>query len=917
MVDRISVLRWTVGGVLCAVVLGLWTGTDLAAERLSPAAIDSLYSRAKYLDARGVRALARRLEGAVPYYPESAGLLTRIGMLYLRVGEAGSARSAFQRAIEKDPGRATAHCGLGRIHLELEDDPRGALPHLQAAVAADSTYTWPPYFLARALAQIGQGHLQEGAADSARSTFQQAVGYDPKLTAAHFGLGRVYLELEEDPKGALPHLQAAVAADSTNADAHYFLARAYREIGRPEARKAADRAIRYDPMYAPAYLLLAQSYQEEDNRLAMMVYYKKYLDLFPKDQEPAYAFALDLMQKRRFKELEEITSLMMDRRALPLLAQALMRRGDYEGAVRAFGHYVETLDPKEQELYDDISLVGLPHEVEAYKAAPPEKREAFLRQFWLRHDPFKASGGALRRAEHYRRVWHARTYYGKVKSPWDRRGEVYTRYGEPDYRSSSEDMNAKIPPAVQRVQDQMAYELYGAQGLGITFVGPVFPIRTGVGSYRGLPGDLRIAGSDPEGPISDPFSAISPGERQYEADDIAPQEIFPETVVKLDPEFVVGLSGWKPVTVGNNWATVPWEVWVYADVGKGLEIAFTDEYLSGVYDYAPIPGVDERDLKRLDEDRFVGETAYLRLMQRLTELAPAIRVAKVVREEPERYDISGFEPLDFYYDVASFRGRKGLTEVQVNIGIPIDHVIQPGDTDTTVVVDRRVALIGSRYTHLLPAQRSLEAPISGLGRNRALLDRVLMEASPGNYELAVQAGRRGTRLLQSYLQDLKLQDYSGKDLGLSDLLVAKRVTAATEATSDPRFVRGKWRITPLPSHVFQVGQHVFVYSEIYNLMRDEFGATRYEVAYELHATGTEGTVLSPILTRILGRQSEAAVTVRYEQTGTEESVSDYVELDIGKAESRRYRVRMTVKDLNSGQEVSKEGMFWVATSESR
>jgi GWxTD domain-containing protein len=910
-------MKTRLGVVFAATVWGLWTGANLEAQGLSPAAVDSLYRRASSMDAEGIRALAKRLEGAVSGYTNPSRLLTRIGQLYLRVGEADSARSAFQRAVERGPGLTSAHVGLGRVYLELKDDPKGALPHLDAALKADSTYTWTHTFLARALTQIGGLFLRAELADSARSAFQRAIGHDPKLTAAHLGLGRVYLELKDDPKGALPHLEAAVEADSTNVEAHYVLARAYREMERLEAKHAADRAIRYNPQYAPAYLLLAQAYQEEGNRQATVFYYKKYLEQKPKDQEPAYAFALDLMQKRRFKELEEITSLMIDRRALPLLAHALMRRGDYEGAMGAFELYAETLDPVERKLYTDISLVGLPHEIKAYKTTPPEKREAFLRQFWLRHDPFKASGGSMRRAEHYRRVWDARTYYGKVKFPWDRRGEVYIRYGEPDYRSSSEDMNAKIPPAVQRVQDQMAYELYGAQGLGITFVGPVFPIRTGVGSYRGLPGDLRIAGSDPEGPISDPFSAISPGERQYEADDIAPQEIFPETVVKLDPEFVVGLSGWKPVTVGNNWATVPWEVWVYADVGKGLEIAFTDEYLSGVYDYAPIPGVDERDLKRLDEDRFVGETAYLRLMQRLTELAPAIRVAKVVREEPERYDISGFEPLDFYYDVASFRGRKGLTEVQVNIGIPIDHVIQPGDTDTTVVVDRRVALIGSRYTHLLPAQRSLEAPISGLGRNRALLDRVLMEASPGNYELAVQAGRRGTRLLQSYLQDLKLQDYSGKDLGLSDLLVAKRVTAATEATSDPRFVRGKWRITPLPSHVFQVGQHVFVYSEIYNLMRDEFGATRYEVAYELHATGTEGTVLSPILTRILGRQSEAAVTVRYEQTGTEESVSDYVELDIGKAESRRYRVRMTVKDLNSGQEVSKEGMFWVATSESR
>jgi hypothetical protein len=138
--------------------------------------------------------------------------------------------------------------------------------------------------------------------------------------------------------------------------------------------------------------------------------------------------------------------------------------------------------------------------------------------------------------------------------------------------------------------------------------------------------------------------------------------------------------------------------------------------------------------------------------------------------------------------------------------------------------------------------------------------------------------------------------------------LAKEVTQARPA-SDPKFVRGGWEIRPLPSHVFHVGQHVSVYFEIYNLMRDKFGATHYEVAYEVHASGTYG-LLTPILTKILGRTGTTA-TVRYEQTGTEEWVSGYVEMDIGEASPGRYVVRMTVVDLNSGQEVSKEGMFWV------
>ncbi len=899
--------------------MALWPETDLTAGT-SLKDLEAVYTRGlKARDVQTIVAAAVKLEEAVQDHPDLVGLLmNRAGMLYLRVGRSRNALMAFTRAVRFDPKLATAHCGLGRVYLELAGDAQGALPHLKAALRADSTYTWTYVFLARALAQIGQDHLKAGAADSARTAFQDALGHDPKLAAAHCGLGRVYLELEEDAQGALPHLKAALRADSTYAEGHYFLARAYQSAERPGARRAADRAIRYDPTYAPAYLLLAESHREEGNRLATMLYYQKYLEQRPADQEPALAFVRDQLREGRFKEVEILTSLMTDDRALPLLAQALMGRGDHEGAMRAFKLYIDGLNPEAQALYLDVALVGLPHEIEAYNRTPPEKREAFLQQFWLRHDPFKASRGAMRRAEHYRRVWHARTLYGEKKWPWDRRGEVYIRYGEPDYRSSSLQPNPQVPPEVERVQDHMAYQLYGTQGLGITFVGPVFPIRTDLGSFMEPSEDIR---RDLQAAVIEELdlAVAAPDENESGFGGnpaAAPRELVDledspiEAGIDLDPEFAIGLSGWKPVTIGHNWASVSWEVWVYADVGKGLEVAFTDERNSGVYDYAPVPGVDSEDLKRLDKDRHVGELAYLRMFQRLTEFAPATRVAMVSREQPERYSLTGFEPLDFAYDVVSFRGQDGRTELQVNVGIPIEHVVMPGDTDTSVLVNRRVALIDSRQTQVLPAQQDLEVPISGPKRDRALLDRVdLVNVTPGDYELAVQVQRHNTNRLQAYVQELPVEDYSGDALKLSDLFVAQHVGAAGLAP-DPKFVRGEWTITPLPSHVFRTGQHVFVFFEIYNLNRDTFGATHYEVTYGVHSTDESGTRFFPLLTRVMGR-SESGVTVRYEQTGTEASVSDYAELDIGEAAEGRYRVRITVKDLNSGQEVTREGLFWV------
>ena len=51
----------------------------------------------------------------------------------------------------------------------------------------------------------------------------------------------------------------------------------------------------------------------------------------------------------------------------------------------------------------------------------------------------------------------------------------------------------------------------------------------------------------------------------------------------------LGFGDYHPVTSGDDPSTVPWETWIYTDVGGGIEITFTDEIGSGIYDYAPVP----------------------------------------------------------------------------------------------------------------------------------------------------------------------------------------------------------------------------------------------------------------------------------------------------------------------------------------
>lgn len=61
----------------------------------------------------------------------------------------------------------------------------------------------------------------------------------------------------------------------------------------------------------------------------------------------------------------------------------------------------------------------------------------WLRKFWIKHDPTPTTPENEFEQEHERRVYHAICFFGspaKGGPPWDDRGEVYIRYGEPNER---------------------------------------------------------------------------------------------------------------------------------------------------------------------------------------------------------------------------------------------------------------------------------------------------------------------------------------------------------------------------------------------------------------------------------------------------------------------------------------------------
>ena len=714
-------------------------------------------------------------------------------------------------------------------------------------------------------ALMGALYLRAGSTDSARATLSRAVAARPDLAGLRFGLGRVDLELRKKPKQAIPSFLKAIEIDSTYAEAYSLLAIAYRQTDQVRhARRAADRAITLNPRLAEPYRLLAEVYVEEGNTGAAGIFFRHYLDRKPGDQDAAFEFANDLFESGAYEALLEIAVRLTEPRSLPLLGFALVQKGDHEGALRAYQDYIATLGQAERALYEDITLVANRREIRAWRSVPPSKRETFLNRFWMVRDPFKTSGGAFRRAEHCRRVWVAQSKYGKRKKPWDRRGEVYIRFGEPTWKSSSRDMNAIVPSAVQAVQDRIAHQLYGDQGVDFSYVGPVFPIK----SQRDMGQELGD-------------SALPGGE-------------------------LLMLDSFKPITSGHDWSAIPWEVWIYTGLGeRGIEIAFTDDFLSGNFDYAPIPMMSEEDMDRISR-RSAGSP--VRFLSILTDLAPSTRIQNVIIRTPERYDLSFLSSIDFRYEAVSFRGEEGQTQLQVSVALPIDEIALPTDPDTSVVVERRIVLL----KNLEEIHRSIDYLGVGInddtrGRGMLAVDVHRVDVRPGSYELRVQAQRTNTNRVEVYPQALDLRDYWVDDLILSDLQIAQNITE-TNPAEPTKWTRNGFEILPAPTRQFRKGQPLFVYYEIYNLTGDEFGQTRFQLSYEVEAQTSERKIKIPFLAK-LRKKSGETVGFEFEQTGTEETENDYLEIQLADAKPGHYEVRMKISDLNAETETTRQAEF--------
>lgn len=144
-----------------------------------------IYLRAGNAD-EAITHFTKALELAGTSKPDQADAQNNLGIAYVKKSDMKTAAQHFHNALRLDPGHGRALSNLGILHY-LEGDTADAIEELQRAATLD-TRSGP------VRSNLGYGLCRNGAINEGIREFREAILRDPNLFDPYYNLGKIYLD---------------------------------------------------------------------------------------------------------------------------------------------------------------------------------------------------------------------------------------------------------------------------------------------------------------------------------------------------------------------------------------------------------------------------------------------------------------------------------------------------------------------------------------------------------------------------------------------------------------------------------------------------------------------------------------------------------------------------------------------------
>ena len=643
---------------------------------------------------------------------------------------------------------------------------------------------------------LGMAWLALGNDDEALKAFRRATQLDKNWAPGHVGMAIVFMRLPNRRLDARKALRNAIKADPDNADILYYLGMTYMDQVRTswligsekDGRRYFQKTVELNPSHPDAYFQLGRCYDsppEPEHEKAMAAYLYQYR-VKPDHSESLLRFAdVNHRSERYDYGVKQLRGLIWQLgedvpvRIRTMLAQfevlSLGAEAQSGQLYEALEDYVAMLDTDERVAYRDLRHVAPPEELQAWESATGPERESLWHAFWNERDSNPATIENERLVEHYRRVMYARVHFSGGQQPYDRRGEIYIRYGPPDDRRRFVFRHYEDPDIPHMLTGNPAVDAIREKNL-----------LTG----------YRLQLHDSESPLPMMERTVNRVEAAW---------LIARSEMETQPGYVV-------------------ESWVY--VRHDLELFFVDMLKDGNFDY-PLKTVSNFTSDMVRQDRFHPRQRATELIDRRPEVyahdfggelleyafdAVSFRGDSGSTEVVLSYSI----PVWQFGDITDEKGDRTWLNNQValrdSLQMPaLSRAYRFGPIDRPERQAGNRELLGSAFT---------------LAAN--------LTTPSGVFTAAVEMRDEATKRVGVYKKPVSFSDYSGGGLLISDL---KLSTEITPATGPGPFVRRGLNAVPNPGRLYPRGHLVYVYYEVYNLEMNEDGRTSYETLYEITPKG--------------------------------------------------------------------------------
>jgi len=742
----------------------------------------------------------------------------------------------------------------------------------------------------------GYALLEANNPAAAERIFLKTLEKDRKLVEARNGRGLAYFKLPKQRDLAIKQFQNAAAQDKKYQDALYNLALCQLAIGAKDLAFHFNQVLKRFPNHPEAHFKFGVAREDEHPEKALASYNRQ-IEVNPKHYGAYLSKGRVLLNLNRPEEAIKTWQKLIDiapsfrPQSLPLMLLAYQNLGKTTDALATASSYIRTLDDQTQMLFRDIRLIATPDEVREYEALPPNERTVYELAFWQKRDPTPATRSNERLVEHYRRILYALDNFSEKATPWDQRGNVYIRYGEPAHRSKHDYLQFEFDPRVIKVKERLWAQIppSGRQEI----IASISRIRTSIREVV----DGQSSDFESIDYLQDPNSASATRQHREtgDADLNQPSTTFAQTIDDLNisnRDRGIGVDNIRGFPIYPVEGDKPWEYWIYPDVNDGVEIVFTALTKGSDFAYPTPP-----------QGRAISSQNATMWLQRQPENVVKIAVNK----QGDTYRPKA-DPLPFYYAHADFRSGKNRSRLEIYYGIPM-HNLSPGKEEIAQV-ERGIAIFDQNWKPLLQKSTPLAyKPHPNPGPGLLIIDQLALNLNPGTYYLGVQTRDPQSGRWGSATKKIEVIAYPSTELKLSALQLASSVTEQPDLPA-----KGGHKVSPQPSRSYSAEQPVVVYYEIYGLSRDNFGQTNYHIDVEILPTKKGDAPTVRVLRaagNILGIDKKEGVTISYEQTGDHPDEFTYLEIDISDSKSGEYKLLMTVTDKNNDTKTSRETSFWI------